>query len=71
MQTILTMSGQLGLHTVAEGIERDVQAQALTSLGCTVGQGYLFSRPMDPDEIAALLAAQPDRPTRHRARLRG
>lgn len=39
VQTILTMSGQLGLHTVAEGIERDVQAQALTSLGCTVGQG--------------------------------
>lgn len=69
------MSGQLGLHTVAESIERDVQAQAqaqaLMSLGCTVGQGYLFSRPMEPDEIAALLAAQPDRPTRHRARLRG
>jgi predicted signal transduction protein with EAL and GGDEF domain len=49
---------------VAEGIETDAQAGALRAMGCDVGQGYLFARPMPADEASRLLA--PGRITRSR-----
>lgn len=52
---ILSIARTLGLHVIAEGVERDDQNAALTSLGCDAAQGYLWSRPVDPDQIVALL----------------
>ncbi|NEO28705.1 MAG: EAL domain-containing protein, partial [Kamptonema sp. SIO4C4] len=44
VETILTLK-QLGLHSIAEGIETNEQLQLLKVLGCTYGQGYLFGKP--------------------------
>ena len=41
----------LGLRTVAEGIEDDEQRRAVLALGCDVGQGFLFARPMPADDL--------------------
>jgi EAL domain-containing protein (putative c-di-GMP-specific phosphodiesterase class I) len=45
----------LGVETVAEGIEEKVQEDRLRELGCTLGQGFLFSRPVTLERIRALL----------------
>lgn len=47
--TIVNLAESLRLDTVAEGIERPDQAEALRRAGCRHGQGYLFSRAMPPD----------------------
>jgi diguanylate cyclase (GGDEF)-like protein/PAS domain S-box-containing protein len=43
---IIAMAHELGLRTVAEGVETAVQHNAIKSLGCDIGQGYLFAKPM-------------------------
>jgi EAL domain-containing protein (putative c-di-GMP-specific phosphodiesterase class I) len=49
-----------GLTVVAEGIETDEQRQLVTADGCDYGQGYLFARPLSPDEVpdCVLIASQ-------------
>lgn len=47
----------LGVHVVAEGIERPQHVAALRRLGCPFGQGFLLSRPLDADALGALLRA--------------
>ena len=54
-RSIVRLGDELGLRTVAEGIEYDEQLAALQHLGCTLGQGYLFAAPMPEDEISAHL----------------
>ena len=64
-RTIIGLGWTLGLSTVAEGVEHTSQRETLAQLGCAVGQGFLFakpvaaaavseliSRPMPPEEIA-------------------
>jgi EAL domain-containing protein (putative c-di-GMP-specific phosphodiesterase class I) len=36
---------------VAEGIETEAQRACLRALGCTLGQGYLFARPLSADAL--------------------
>jgi hypothetical protein len=48
VKAIVNMGASLQMTTVAEGIEDDGQAAALEQLGCDVGQGYLFARPVPP-----------------------
>jgi diguanylate cyclase (GGDEF)-like protein len=45
-QAIVDMGNALGLDMVAEGIETESQADWFRALGCRLGQGYLFARPM-------------------------
>jgi EAL domain-containing protein (putative c-di-GMP-specific phosphodiesterase class I)/GGDEF domain-containing protein len=52
---VATMARQLGLHVVVEGIEKEEQLGLIRGLDCGFGQGYLFSRPLDPGTAAALL----------------
>jgi diguanylate cyclase (GGDEF)-like protein/PAS domain S-box-containing protein len=52
---ILTLGQTLGLETVAEGIETAEQLAALRELGCQLGQGYFFARPLGPTAVDALL----------------
>ncbi len=47
---ILRMGRHFGFQVVAEGIETEAQRQYLASRGCHLGQGYLFSRPMTPEQ---------------------
>ncbi|NJN74665.1 MAG: EAL domain-containing protein [Limnothrix sp. RL_2_0] len=53
INTIVTLSKQIGLTTVAEGIETHQQLDYLQQLGCQFGQGYLFSKPLPAEEIEA------------------
>lgn len=54
--TVVRVGDVLHLKTIAEGVERADQVIALRELGCPLGQGYLFSRPVTPDVIAAAAA---------------
>ncbi|MDA0164055.1 EAL domain-containing protein [Solirubrobacter ginsenosidimutans] len=58
-RAVVAMAHALGHVVVAEGIERPAQAAALRALGCELGQGYLFSRPVPATEAAELLRARP------------
>ncbi|WP_460867065.1 putative bifunctional diguanylate cyclase/phosphodiesterase [Rhodococcus aerolatus] len=53
--TILAMGRSMGLRTVAEGVEGVEQSRWLAANGCDRGQGYLWSRPLDLADAAALL----------------
>jgi diguanylate cyclase (GGDEF)-like protein len=55
-RAIVELGRALGLDVVAEGIERTDQATRLRELGCRLGQGYLFARPLAPDAVEAYLA---------------
>ena len=48
---IIALARSLGLNVVAEGVENLRQMEVLHRLGCSVMQGYLFSRPLPPEEI--------------------
>jgi EAL domain-containing protein (putative c-di-GMP-specific phosphodiesterase class I) len=52
--TIVNMARNLGLRTVAEGIETECQALELARLGCEFAQGYLFFKPLSAVAMAAL-----------------
>jgi EAL domain-containing protein (putative c-di-GMP-specific phosphodiesterase class I) len=58
VHTIVRLGESLRLDTIAEGIETTAQCEALTAMGCIFGQGYLFSRPVPPEEIDVLLEEQ-------------
>jgi EAL domain-containing protein (putative c-di-GMP-specific phosphodiesterase class I) len=53
VRTIITLSNQLGLAVIAEGIETSAQLDILRDLECEFGQGYLFSKPLSVQEIEA------------------
>jgi diguanylate cyclase (GGDEF)-like protein/PAS domain S-box-containing protein len=55
---VISLAHALGLDTVAEGVETEEQLTILRSLGCDLGQGYLFGRPAPIDETVQLLARQ-------------
>ena len=48
---ILQMTSSMGVTSVAEGIERPEQLEALRRFGCDIGQGYLLSRPLELDVV--------------------
>jgi diguanylate cyclase (GGDEF)-like protein/PAS domain S-box-containing protein len=55
VQGIVSLSESLNLVVVAEGIEHPAQAEQLGAMGARYGQGYLFSRPVAPERMWALL----------------
>jgi diguanylate cyclase (GGDEF)-like protein len=55
VQTILLLAANLGVATVGEGVENVAQLALLRKLACNYGQGYLFSKPLEPAAMAALL----------------
>jgi EAL domain-containing protein (putative c-di-GMP-specific phosphodiesterase class I) len=58
---VLSLGTALGLRTVAEGVETEVQRQRLLAMGCEQAQGYLFGRPAPATDIAygRLTTAEP------------
>ncbi len=58
VRAIVTMGRGLGMQVVAEGIETSEQRAQLQALGCVMGQGYLFGKPMSAAEAGELLVAQ-------------
>ncbi|MEZ5383535.1 MAG: sensor domain-containing phosphodiesterase [Microthrixaceae bacterium] len=56
VKTMLTLGREMGLDTVAEGIETPVELAQLRALRCTLGQGFLFARPLSSEGIGELLS---------------
>lgn len=52
VRAIIQLSKGLKLKTIAEGVETSEQLQLLLDEGCDEAQGYFFSRPIQPDEVA-------------------
>ena len=55
VSAIIAIARHLHIQVIAEGIEAYQQAEILRRLGCSVGQGFLFARPMPADECLKLL----------------
>ncbi len=58
IQSIISIGHAMGMRIVAEGVETEVQRDALAAMGCDGFQGYRYSRPMPKDEFARWTAAQ-------------
>ncbi|MEM8576065.1 MAG: EAL domain-containing protein, partial [Pseudomonadota bacterium] len=57
IRAVAEMGTTLEMGIVAEGLETLEQVEAVRKAGCTMGQGYYFSRPV-PDYLAAMLLTQ-------------
>ncbi|GAA2592381.1 hypothetical protein GCM10010435_83910 [Winogradskya consettensis] len=57
-EAVVHLGGAFKMSVVAEGIETAAQAAALIDMGCTVGQGFYFYRPLPPAEATALVHRQ-------------
>jgi EAL domain-containing protein (putative c-di-GMP-specific phosphodiesterase class I) len=55
VRTIIELARVLGMEVVAEGIETSQQYSLLRELGCRYGQGFLFARPMNAEQVTQLL----------------
>ena len=55
VRATIALAHGLNLRVVAEGIETDDQLGQLSALDCEFGQGYLFSKPIDPAQFASFL----------------
>jgi len=60
VSAVMALSRSLGLRTVAEGIETDVQRSRLALLGCDLGQGFGLTRPVTADGLRSLLLSGSD-----------
>src|SRR5262249_42085246 len=57
-ETIVELGRRFGLRTVAEGIETTHESHKLQSIGCQIGQGYLFAKPMPKADLLGRLRAR-------------
>jgi diguanylate cyclase (GGDEF)-like protein/PAS domain S-box-containing protein len=58
VELIITLAHKLNLKAIAEGIETGTQLAILRDFGCDLGQGYLFSRPLDAESAQQFLRQQ-------------
>jgi EAL domain-containing protein (putative c-di-GMP-specific phosphodiesterase class I) len=56
VRAVIDLANAMGIMVVAEGIENAEQVARLKTIGCQIGQGYYFSRPLRGEEFSALLA---------------
>jgi len=54
-EAIVGLAKKLNMRTIAEGVETEAQAEWLRDLGCDIGQGYFFARPMSADAFVRYL----------------
>ncbi len=59
LEAIVAMGESLGLVLIPEGIEEPEQADALRALGCRLGQGFLFGRPVPAEELVGVALRVP------------
>lgn len=58
LRGVIAFGKALGMQVFGERIEDEAQRDRLLEHGCTVGQGYLFSRPLTPEDAAAYLRTE-------------
>jgi EAL domain-containing protein (putative c-di-GMP-specific phosphodiesterase class I) len=54
-EVFVELAKRFGLKTIAEGIETTHEAHKMQALGCDVGQGYLYSKPMSKAQLIGLM----------------
>jgi EAL domain-containing protein (putative c-di-GMP-specific phosphodiesterase class I) len=63
-RAVVGLGETLGIDTVAEGIEDELQASALRELGCVAGQGFLFAKPGSLQQLTTSAVVAPHLPLR-------
>jgi EAL domain-containing protein (putative c-di-GMP-specific phosphodiesterase class I) len=58
VSAIIAIARHLHIQVIAEGIEAYQQAEILRKLGCSVGQGFLFARPLPADQCLSMLSSE-------------
>ncbi len=58
VKTIISLSKDISMKTIAEGVETKEQLELLKTLGCDYVQGYLFSKPLPEDEFEKMLVGE-------------
>ncbi|MFU8851102.1 putative bifunctional diguanylate cyclase/phosphodiesterase [Micromonospora sp. SL1-18] len=58
VNAVVTLSQQFGLAVVAEGVESELTLELLQDIGCEIGQGFLFSRPLPYERLEAWFGAR-------------
>ncbi|WP_067495819.1 bifunctional diguanylate cyclase/phosphodiesterase [Actinoplanes sp. TFC3] len=58
VRAVIGLSREFGLTVVAEGVESELTLDLLAELGCEIGQGYFFSRPLPVERLNMWLSAQ-------------
>lgn len=58
IKALVSLCGDLRLNIVVEGVETEVQKEALLALGCDVAQGFHFYRPISAEQVEELLLRQ-------------
>ena len=66
LSTSVRLAGLLNLHTVAEGVETELDLKTVQQAGIHMAQGYLISRPQTADQVSAWMGAAPRRPASHK-----
>lgn len=59
VKAIISLAHAIGLVVVAEGVTNHRQLELLRGMGCDLAQGFIFSRPCNPEEMQLLLANEP------------
>lgn len=57
VEALIGVASRLGMRIVAEGIENEGQARRLAAMGCRLGQGYHYSRPMPAEAVPAFVGS--------------
>lgn len=55
VRSAIDLARNMGLNVTAEGVEDEATCLALRGLGCNLGQGYFFSKPISPDALLTWL----------------
>jgi EAL domain-containing protein (putative c-di-GMP-specific phosphodiesterase class I) len=56
--SIMSLAKSMNIDVIAEGVELEYQLEQMKMLECQFGQGYLFSKPMEPDAIDAWIQSE-------------
>ena len=57
-ETIVKLAQRFELNAVAEGIEKSEESETLKAIGCDIGQGYLFAKPMPKAQLIGIMRAR-------------